>query len=239
MIDSDLTDLLERAGGRTEVGPPPIDAMRAGATRRRRRRTAGVSLIGAAAVAAVIGGTALLTGPQATTGPPVATPSQKVVPEGMRLVGWGHVAIAVPKEWAQNAATCGAPQKDTVLIDHVVGFCLFPRPAGVESVQLEHRAVPSTFRVDQKFAIDGVPAERQRTTCVVHDAPQADICTGMVNVPSLGVWLRAESSTNARRAHDHDHLDGARAARRRDPHLHARPHRPRHPARVAGVDPWR
>jgi hypothetical protein len=198
MIDSDLTDLLERAGGRTEVGAPPIDAMRAGATRRRRRRTAGVSLIGAAAVAAVIGGATLLTGPP-RAGIPVATPTPTAaaVPEGMRLVGRGQVAIAVPAQWATNATRCGTAQKDTVVLENDATFCLSPRPAGVESVQLEHRAVPPEFRVDGKFEIDGVPAERQRTTCIARDAPQADVCTGMVNVPSLGVWFRAESSTNA------------------------------------------
>lgn len=198
MIDSDLTDLLERAGGKTEVGPPPIDAMRVGATRRRRRRTAGVSVLGAAAVAAVIGGATLLTGPP-QAGPPVATPAPTAaaVPDGMRLVGRGHVAIAVPAQWATNATRCGTAQEDTVVIENDATFCLSPRPAGVESVELMYRGLPPEFRADQRFEIDGVPAERQRTTCVARDAPQVSVCTGMVNVPSLGVWFRAESSTNA------------------------------------------
>lgn len=196
MNESKLTELLEQAGERTTVGPPPIEAMRAGATRRRRRRTAAISLAAAAAVVVAVGGTALLTAPGTSpeeTKPPVASQA----PERLRLVGIGHLAIAVPQEWGTNQVRCGTPQRDTVIINGGDGaLCLPPRPSGVESVWL--RTKPEKwypkFSADEIFEIDGVRAERQRTTCT----KTGDLlCSGMVFVPSLSVWFHVESSTSA------------------------------------------
>ena len=88
MIEAKLTELLERTGEHVDVGPPPLDAMRAGAARRRRRRTVTWSSVSVAAVLAVIGGTTLLT--QGSSGvdpqPPVTSRSPGVVPGETRLV---------------------------------------------------------------------------------------------------------------------------------------------------------
>jgi hypothetical protein len=185
-----LTDLLERTAEQTPVGPPPLDALYAGAARRRHRRTAGL-VAAAVAVAAVIGGSTLL----ASRGPtaPVTSPAS---PE-MRLVGFGHAAIAVPADWPTNKSQCGTPQQDTVQIDDpsAARLCLHPRPADVDSVDLS--GTPRRdFHVDETFTIDGVRAVRQRTTCVP-DAARVQVCSGVVGIPSAGVWFRAESSTDA------------------------------------------
>jgi hypothetical protein len=215
MNESQLTELLERAGDRTPVGPPPIDAMRAGATRRKRRRTALVSLAAAASVVAAAGGTAMLMAPEggeqkvpaATKGtnlPPSVSNSSPTngVEVGTRLVGLGHVGITVPRNWGTNQARCGTPTSDTVLVNAwFVQLCSIPRPAGVESIELgagePGPVYKFHFRAEESFEIDGVRAQRQRTTCDTGNPGVALECVGIVFLPSTGVWFRAESSTSA------------------------------------------
>ncbi|TKK74319.1 PASTA domain-containing protein [Kribbella jiaozuonensis] len=192
-----LTDLLERTAEQTPVGPPPLDTLYSGAARRRHRRTAG--LVAAVAVVAVIGGSTLLTsrGPIA----PVTSPTPAPAPPAMRMVGFGHAAIAVPADWPTNKSQCGTPKQDTLLIDDPSAalFCGAFRPAGVESVELYYGRPRVDFRADEKFQIGGVPAERQRTTCSVSNYPKANTttCGSTVSIPSLKVWFRADSSTSA------------------------------------------
>jgi hypothetical protein len=200
MIESKLTELLEHTGDQLTVGPPPIEALRAGAARRRRRRTAAVSLTSAAVVAAVIAGTTLLTqgSGRVDPQPPVASGSPGTVPDGMRLVGFGHAAIAVPNEWGTNQYRCTTPQKDTVVID--VGaylMCYARRPAGVESVDVSRGRPKPDYQADETIEVDGVPAERQRTACSQDTAYGTESCSGTVFIPSLDVAFRAESSTSA------------------------------------------
>jgi hypothetical protein len=210
MNESQLTELLEQAGDRTTVGPPPIDAMRAGAARRRRRRTAVISLAAAVSVVAAVGGTALLVAPDsqkvpaATNLPPTSSSSSPTtgVEVGTRLVGLGHVAITVPQNWGTNQARCGTPTSDTVLVNAwFVQLCLVPRPDGVESIELgEGEPGPAFkfhFRAEELFEIDGVQAQRQRTTCTAGNPGGPPDCVGIVFLPSTGVWFRAESSTSA------------------------------------------
>lgn len=63
MTDQHLTDLLERAGDRTQVGPPPLGDMLARTRNARRRRAVLLTAAASAAVVAVAGGTAVLSGP--------------------------------------------------------------------------------------------------------------------------------------------------------------------------------
>jgi heat shock protein HslJ len=64
MTDSELlTELLERAAERTNVGPPPLEHMVAGARRKRRRRAMLLTAATAAAVVAAVGVTAVLSTP--------------------------------------------------------------------------------------------------------------------------------------------------------------------------------
>jgi hypothetical protein len=199
MIESKLTELLEHTGEQVKVGPPPIEDLRAGAARRRRRRTAAVAVASAVAVVAAVGGTTLLT--QHRVGRPavpVASTPPAEVPAGMRLVGIGHAAIAVPTQWGTNQLECGTPKKDTVMIDVGPVFaCLSPRPAGVDSVQVGSRQSDESFRADQSLTIDGVPAQRQRTSCAKEPQGRVTTCFSTVLIPSLGVWFRAESSRSA------------------------------------------
>jgi hypothetical protein len=197
MIETKLTDLLDRRADQTSVGPPPLVALRAGATRRRRRRAAGLSAVAAAAVATVVGGATLL----ASHGPTAPVTSPAPVPFATRLVGFGHAAIAVPKAWGTNVSNCGTPMADTVLVDDpsAFHFCMGLRPSGVESVQLGYGRVQAGFHSDETFEIDGVRAERQGTTCSTYSYFRSNttICVGTVFIPSLQVWFRAESSTSA------------------------------------------
>ena len=112
-----LTDLLERTAEQTPVGPPPLDSLYAGAARRRHRRTAGLVAATVVAVAAVIGASTLVI----FRGPTASVTSSTPVPPAMRLVGFGHGAIAVPASWPTNKSHCGTPVQDTVLIDDPSG----------------------------------------------------------------------------------------------------------------------
>ncbi|GAA1618256.1 hypothetical protein GCM10009789_85180 [Kribbella sancticallisti] len=200
MIEDKLTELLERAGDRTTVGPPPIEAMRVGATRLRRRRTVAVSLAGAAAVVVAAGGTTALVAQSGPEDPPApaASASPSLAPTDLRLVGFGHAAIAVPKEWGTNELTCLTPHMDTVVIDPGGGhLCMHYRRSGVESVYLTSIKPWFGFHADETIEIDGVRAERQRTSCTGDTPGPVTVCSGAVFIPSLTTWFRAESSTNA------------------------------------------
>jgi PASTA domain len=196
MIETKLTDLLEHTADQTPVGPPPLDALRAGAVRRRRRRTAGLAAVAVVAVGAVIVGSNLLTPPTRTG--PVTSPTPAPPPPAMRLVGFGHAVIAIPADWPTNKSSCGTPQQDTVQIDDpaAANLCMINRPVGVDSVQLTGAPPSLDYHADETIVIDGVQAQRQRTSCL--DGWQGTrVCMGAVGIPSLKVWFYAESSTSA------------------------------------------
>lgn len=78
MTDPNLTELLERVGERTHVGPPPVERMMAGARRMRRRRSMLLTAATAAAVVATVGGATLLSAPGSNSQDhttPAASPS--------------------------------------------------------------------------------------------------------------------------------------------------------------------
>ncbi|MGY4765555.1 PASTA domain-containing protein [Kribbella sp. CWNU-51] len=191
MNESKLTELLERADEQAAVGPSPLDAVGAGATRGRRLRTVLASAAAVTTVLAVIGVTNVLTASGQSGGVTIISPEPE--PAAMRLVGFGHAAIAVPKVWGTNFSRCGTPRKDTVLVDDssAMSSCHMRRPKDVDTVELS--STPTIdFHADETFTIDGVRAERQRTTC-----PEVRLCRAAVGIPSLQVWFRAESSTSA------------------------------------------
>lgn len=103
-------------------------------------------------VAGAIGVTNFLSAPRGSGTGPLPTPEPP--PVVMRLVGYGHVAIAVPRGWGTNVSRCGVPRRDTVLIDDpsAAGDCDLPRPRDVESVELDN-APPVGFRVDETFKV--------------------------------------------------------------------------------------
>lgn len=116
----------------------------------------------------------------------------------MRVIGIGHAAIAVPAGWASDQLRCGTPQADVAYLDPgAVRLCLAARPRGVESVLLL-QGLPASkdFHADDTFSIGGVQAERQRTRCARHPT-SANLCVGIVVIPSHNVTFRVESSTSA------------------------------------------
>jgi hypothetical protein len=175
-----------------ELLVPPEDAVGLPDTGPRGRlRGVLASAAAVTTVVAVIGVTNLLSSNGGGT--LITTPEPVPGPVAMRLVGYGHAAIAIPKVWGTNVSRCGIPRRDTVLIDDpsAAGDCDLPRPSGVDSVELG-TAPPNGFRVDETFSINGAQAERTWTSCA-DDA----VCWGAVGIPSLHVWFRASSSTSA------------------------------------------
>jgi hypothetical protein len=173
----------------------PLAEARVGAKTRRRRVV--ITLASTAVVGMAIGGTVLasILGGIADPGPPAGSPPGPIVtPPGTRLVGAGHAAIAVPKEWGTNKALCGVPQQDTVVIDvAAIEACLPRRPRGVDSVEIRTGPPPFYYHADETTLIDGVPAERQKTACSPGGRP---VCIGITYLPSLGVMFIADSSTS-------------------------------------------
>lgn len=209
MTDTDLSELLDRLGERTPVGPPPTADMVAAASRARRRRTTWLAAGSTAAVlVATIGVAVVLNGPSRQVlpepAPGVPTPTQVVTPPGTRLVGIGHAAIAVPEEWGTNRLSCAEPQKDTVIIDQgAVCLADYPRPRDVDSVHVYpgwYGGVGQPNEVQREsFDLDGEPAERVATVCY-HEHDQAAVCRGAVYVPDQAVTFVAESSSENPRA---------------------------------------
>jgi hypothetical protein len=196
MTDHHLSDLLERAAERVPVGPAPVATMVSVAGRARRRRTVSAVVASAAVVGAVAVTSAVLSPPEAQ--PPVSSPAPgpAVPPDGMRFVGVGHAAIAVPEGWGTNETRCGTPQQDTVVIDDtVIDACIAGRPNGVDSVELTTAGRRFDFTADREITIDGVAADRQATTCETWRS--RELCNGTIFIRSRNVSFRAESSTSA------------------------------------------
>lgn len=102
---------LDRLWDEIPVDHLPVDELLvAGQARRRRRRTA----VAGAAVAAALVVAAGILGVQGLQG---SLPDQMVAEPGRaaatRLVGIGHVAVAVPASWEENDASCNSPIRDT------------------------------------------------------------------------------------------------------------------------------
>jgi hypothetical protein len=128
--------------------------------------------------------------------PSAASPSSTSFPSRSRLVGVGHVAVAVPAQWATNRVRCGTPRQDTVVIDQsVVEMCLMPRPAGVDSVTLS-KGKPYDFHPEQSLEISGVAADVEVTACSTQEFGSGVVCSATVYVPSEGVSIHVASSTN-------------------------------------------
>jgi len=192
MTANDLRELLRTTAAEGSDAVDLAEDALADRIRRRRIRTrrfavGGVALTATAVIAAPMLAVRLSGGhPPAATTPPA--------PAATRLVGIGHAAIAVPKQWATNQLRCGTPQKDTVIIDAgPQNLCETPYPDGVESVYLASRT-RIDFQADETFQIDGVRAERQRTRCTGDN--RVTVCSGTVFIPSLNASFRAESSAS-------------------------------------------
>ncbi|WP_067437118.1 PASTA domain-containing protein [Nocardioides jensenii] len=203
MSEHDLPDLLDRVADRVAPGPPPLDAMLAGARHTRRRRTTTV-LAAAAVMAVVVGGSALVfngvgEGARPTPGTGAPTPAS-IVPDGYRLVGAGTAAIAVPEEWGTNRTQCGVPKRNTVVVDQIsIPACGTTRPQDVQSVEITEGKPRFDFAPDETTEVDGETAQLQTTRCENQslggdDTPRL-LCSRTTRFPDLGVSFRAESSS--------------------------------------------
>lgn len=201
MTEDNLDELLERAADRVPVSPAPVAAMVTQAGRVRRRRATALSLAVTAVAAVMVVGAAAVFWPTSGASdsqPVVASPESDLAPPGMRLVGLGHAAVAVPQEWGTNETRCGVPKKDTVVIDvGAVPLCDTPRPADVDSVELSQGEPRFDFTADETFEIDGVPAQRKTTVCQPDPSNGVSVCVGAVYIPSMRAYFQAESSTSA------------------------------------------
>ncbi len=147
--DDELFDTLGAADA-MHTGAPPVSAIVERGRRARRRMRAAALAGAAAAVVAVVGGLALVSGPDEAIAPadepdsavedggagadgPVPAP-----PDGMRWVAKGGLMVAVPADWSTNVLQCArTPLEDTVIVDPGPRpMCQAPRPEGVASVDL-------------------------------------------------------------------------------------------------------
>lgn len=132
MSPHDPTNTLDRLWDVVPVGTPPLDELvRGGKALRRRRRLRAAG--GAAALTlAVVAGSAIATGTVLGGDAPgrhddeVTAADTPTAPAGQRLVGLGHVAVAVPAGWGTNELDgCGRPVAATVwfeLEDRALNF---------------------------------------------------------------------------------------------------------------------
>ena len=192
MSSPGTADLLERVADEVVVLAPPVEPMLAEADRlRRRRRTA----VGGAVLAVLVtlgaaDAVTSLTAPDPQAWP-VAAP-----PHGMRFVGVGRAAIAVPIAWETGATHCGQPLRDTVVIGPApAATCTAPRPADVRSVVVTPGPPGPGFRADSTYDVSGHRVERGRTTC------PGGTCSAVVHVPTENVTFTvASSNTRPERA---------------------------------------
>lgn len=202
---TDWTELMERSGDQVSVGPPPMEEMYAGAARRRRRRR---SVVAAAASVVVLatGGAAALGGDRGWELPGAADATREPAPvvpppEGMRWVGLGPVAVAVPQEWGTNELRCGTPVRDTVVVDvDAVPLCLTSRPEGVRSLEIGEGPPPADHEARESILVDGEPVPYEGTRCHAVESPNgADlaVCEGTLYLLDQGIWVRADSSAGS------------------------------------------
>ncbi len=160
------------------------------------RRSALAVVAGLVVVA--IGSAAAVLWPDGSGGEAPPAISESVVPPaGFEFVGVRHAAIAVPTDWGRNKLRCGIPVQDSVVSEiRYVESCQASRPAGVESVGV-WQGTPGSEEASNPVTIDGVPGEQAPTTCSRDDFGKGTTCTGWVHIPSLGVMIFADSSTDA------------------------------------------
>jgi hypothetical protein len=198
MNEPHLIDLLERTGNAVPVPPAPVHEMVASARRSRRTRTwslVGASSVAAAVVVALAVFIPTLTGSGNNVPEPLNTGA---IPAGTRLVGIGHVAVAVPQSWATNKLYCGTPQKDTVIIDTgaAVEACAATRPKNVDSVLLTS-GEPKGVSSYRDVSVSGVAAKAQDVGCTDRTLGHVLTCSAAVYIPSEDVTVRVGSSTSA------------------------------------------
>ena len=188
-----MTTDLERIWDQLPTGHAPVrDIVASGhRVRRRRRRTAVVGGV-AATVLVVTGVTAAVhamdeAAPDGPVSPaPVPGPSEAEDVLGpTRVVGVGRVALEVPREWADQRASCNAPLEDTVFFPHMQG-CASSTREPVSWVALSEEPYDLLEDgIDQASPIGEVDGHDVLATEVACDADVAGRCTQAFAVPEL------------------------------------------------------
>jgi hypothetical protein len=106
-------------------------------------------------------------------------------PAGTRLAAIGRVAVAVPAGWADGAATCNAPTRDTVFFPYPQD-CLEIRHRSVSSVALttdiQQKGLVPTGRVNGHRVVAGP------TSCRSDPNPDP-ACVEVFGVPDLHAYF--------------------------------------------------
>lgn len=161
-------ELLHEAGEHIPVQPESTHELVRRGQRAARARLA--TLLGTVIVAAalIVTGGLVLRPDSDPSGLPVDSPTVAAAPEappGMRLVGMGRIAVAVPESWGTGRVRCGVPVADTVVFDTgYVRLCrLTPTPT-VSSLHIVESgsdlALPFVRDAQPAGQVDGVQIRR-------------------------------------------------------------------------------
>lgn len=196
MMERELTDLLNSVADEVRVGPAPLGAVETRARGLRRRRIAGYSAASLVALGALVGGFTVVTQDE-----PNILVLEGPNDSGVRLVGVGHAAIAVPAAWPTMELECPGALYDSVVFDDGSATTCTPVPgptAGVEIVRIV-RGEPALVQPVEQAQINGVEVQRQVPRCnLVGDV---STCTGAVYIPSESVTFLVTSTTDPQTVH--------------------------------------
>ncbi|WP_180936066.1 PASTA domain-containing protein [Nocardioides ungokensis] len=186
---------LDRLWDDIPTGHAPIgDLLTAGrAAKRRQRRTAVGSVAAATVLTLGVGalGTQVLGGGQQDHSGMVA---DGTVP-GTRLVGIGHVAVAVPTSWADNAASCNGRFEGTVYFGPQ--GCVRERTWQVSSVAIATHAYSETPLDDLQSAgrMDGHQVVENAPNCLQAFSTSGNTgstqCMQTFAIPDLDAYFAA------------------------------------------------
>jgi hypothetical protein len=164
------------------VGPAPTDVVvsRGRVVRRRRR----LAVIGVAASVVAVAVAATLVVRTNGDGHPVPTVTP---PAGTRYVGIGHVVVAVPEGWADGAASCNSPYRDTVYFpwpQDCVGRFRSVSSVAISTVRMNSGVVGKPVADGR---VGGHRVVAQPPLCMPGTGPEA--CIQTFGVPDLHVWF--------------------------------------------------
>ena len=168
MSESEVRDLFAEAGDEITTRPAPVDELvRDGRRTARVRR--GLQVGGVVAVVGLVIAAGLVWRPATEPAGEVATPPH--APAGMRLVGMGRVAVAVPEDWGTNDVGCDghSTKHESVVFDSEGSrSCRVATAyADVSSLHIvgtgSHWARRFIERAEPARDVDGVPIAQART----------------------------------------------------------------------------
>ncbi len=184
------TRLTETLSTRAERGPGTDEVLaglnerRIGGPAPRRARWVLPAVVVAGAMVVVVGALVWLQPSDSSTPADDPAPAtEPVVPDGMRLVGWGRVAVAVPDGWRTTAGSCPPGEDDVVQFKSFANVaCPLINVRGVSTLELMSSHTQygrSVAKASDATELDGLELLRTDRELVV---------------PSEGVLFRASGS---------------------------------------------